>query len=84
MAAFLKNLFAPKWQHKDSNVRLQALDQLSDAQIIEGLAKQDPSETVRIKAIHLVKNLEFLPSLFSEKCTPVKQAAITQYIKTVR
>ena len=83
MAAFLKNLFAPKWQHKDSNVRLQALDQLSDAQIIEGLAKQDPSETVRIKAIHLVKNLEFLPSLFSEKCTPVKQAAITQYIKTV-
>lgn len=83
MAAFLKNLFAPKWQHKDSNVRLQALDQLSDAQIIEGLAKQDPSEAVRIKAIHLVKNLEFLPSLFSEKTAVIKQAAITQYIKTV-
>ena len=83
MAAFLKNIFAPKWQHKDSNVRLQALDQLSDTSIIENLAKQDPNEAVRIKAIHLVKNLDFLASLFNEKSSPIKQAAITQYLKTV-
>lgn len=82
MATFLKNLFAPKWQHQDSAVRLQALDQLNDAQIIEGLAKQDPADSVRLKAIGLIHNLDFLASLFNEKAEPIKQAAIAQYLKT--
>ena len=80
MATFLKNLFAPKWQHADANVRLQALDQVNDAQIIESLAKQDPAENVRLKAISLISNLESLPSFFNDKSANIKQAAITQYL----
>jgi len=80
MATFLKNLFAPKWQHADSNVRLQALDQLNDAAVIESLAKQDSNEAVRLKAISLLSNLESLPTLFNDKSTPIKQAAISQYL----
>jgi hypothetical protein len=83
MATFLKNLFAPKWQHADSDVRLQALDQLSDAQVIELLAKQDPSEAVRLKAISLINNPEYLPSLFNDKSSNVKQSAIAQYLKSL-
>lgn len=83
MATFLKNLFAPKWQHQDSTVRLQALNQLNDANIIANLAKQDPSTPVRIKAISLIDNLEFLSSLFNDKASEIKQSAISQYLKTI-
>lgn len=83
MATFLKNLFAPKWQHADSNVRLQALDQLNDTQAIQTLAKQDSSEAVRLKAIGLITDLDYLPKLFNDKSSNIKQAAIAQYIQTL-
>ncbi len=83
MATFLKNLFAPKWQHADSNVRLQALDQLSDANIIESLAKQDSNEAVRLKAIGMLSQLESLSTLFNDKSKTIKQAAIKQYLFTL-
>ena len=64
----LKNLFKPKWQHKDFAVRKIAVMRLSpnkseDAAIIEQLAANDDNAEVRKAAIERLINLELLSEL---------------------
>ncbi len=80
MAAFLKNLFTPKWQHTDAQVRLNALDASTDVQVISTLAVDDSDQDVRIKAISLLPNNELLIQLISDKNAQIKQAATQQFL----
>ena len=79
MASFLKNLFTPKWQHKDAAVRLAAINQELSQEVLTQLALHDPDESVRLAAIALIKDTNTLTSLFSHKSQPIKQAALTQF-----
>ncbi|NVK37023.1 MAG: DUF349 domain-containing protein [Gammaproteobacteria bacterium] len=80
MAAFLKNFFAPKWQHQDAKVRLQAVEQLNDQTILARIALNDSDESVRLKAIKSLQQTEPLAQLFANKSTQIKQAAVAQYL----
>ncbi|MCU4677166.1 DUF349 domain-containing protein [Catenovulum sp. 2E275] len=46
-----KNIFKPKWQHKDPVVRAQALQQLDDQSILNEIANRDVEAHVRRKAL---------------------------------
>jgi len=80
MATFLKNLFTPKWQHSNPDVRLTALDQITEANILAQLAKEDAHQAVRLKAIQIIQKSEDLLALFNDKASEIKQAAIEQYL----
>ncbi len=56
MAAFLKNLFTPKWQHSDAKVRLASINAQSDVQILKTLASKDLDLDVRLKALSYLQN----------------------------
>ncbi|WP_018693735.1 DUF349 domain-containing protein [Algicola sagamiensis] len=58
-----RNLFKPKWKHTDEQVRLSALTTLSvsdvqEQEILKSLAEEDPSETVRLKALETLNQFE--------------------------
>ena len=80
MAAFLKNLFIPKWQHSDAAVRLAAIDATTEVKIINTLAGNDSDQEVRLKAIGLLQDTTSLMSLLGDKNTQIKQAATQQYL----
>jgi hypothetical protein len=65
MAGIFKNLFKPKWQHKNPEVRINAVKQLSDQQpdhfdIIKQLIASDPEQAVIQAAIEQVSQLNNL------------------------
>ena len=80
MATFLKNLFTPKWQHTDAQVRLSALDVSTDVQVISTLAVDDSDQDVRLKAISLLSENALLIQLVNDKNTQIKQAATQQFL----
>ncbi len=80
MAAFLKNLFTPKWQHSDASVRIAAIDAQSDLEILKTLANKDTDLAVRLKAVSLLKDGGDLIDLASDKNAQVKEKAIAQYL----
>ncbi|OUR70348.1 hypothetical protein A9Q73_00240 [Bermanella sp. 47_1433_sub80_T6] len=80
MAAFLKNLFTPKWQHSDAAVRLAAIDANTEVQIINTLAVKDSDQEVRLKAIGLLQDTASLVNLLGDKNSFIKQAATQQYL----
>jgi len=60
----LGNLFKPKWLHKDTKVRIQALNGLAgDSVELIKLAQTDPDSEVRIKAIARLTHLPTLVQL---------------------
>jgi exonuclease SbcC len=79
MAAFLKNLFTPKWQHSDAQVRLATLDTSTDVQVISTLAVDDNLD-VRLKAISLLQENTLLAQLINDKNPDIKQAATQQFL----
>ena len=81
MAAFLKNLFTPKWQHSDAKVRLAAIDAQSDHQVLKTLASQDNDLSVRLKALSFLKTSSDLIDLVNDKDAQVKKTAIKQYLQ---
>ena len=81
MAAFLKNLFTPKWQHSDAKVRLGAIDAQSDHQVLTTLARQDNDLSVRLKALSFLKASNDLTDLVNDKDAQVKKAAIKKYLQ---
>ena len=80
MAAFLKNLFTPKWQHSDAAVRLAAIDANTEVKIIDTLAANDSDRAVRLKAIGLLQGTASLINLLGDKDSQVKQAASQQFL----
>jgi hypothetical protein len=68
VANFLKNLFKPKWQHKSEEVRLTAIQQLSEAQpeqkeILLQVINNDDSSSVKQAAFNQLNNLTTLIEL---------------------
>ena len=68
----LRSLFKPKWQHKNPDVRIKALQNLdgSSTELI-GLAKADPSLDVRLQAIQCLLHIPTLKSLANESADGV-------------
>ncbi|EWH12183.1 hypothetical protein DS2_00630 [Catenovulum agarivorans DS-2] len=52
-----KQLFQPKWQHKDAQVRLQAIQKLADSSILEQVAAKDIDTDVRKHALEKLNTL---------------------------
>ena len=50
----------PKWQHKDSKVRLEAVKELNDDDILVDIAKNDSDTDVRKTAISRISDEQFL------------------------
>lgn len=84
-----KNLFKPKWQHKDFAVRKIAVGRLNleseeDRGVLEQLAKTDPSDEVRKEAISRLINLMLLCELLegesSAELKPLLQQRIAEVI----
>ncbi|WP_396587126.1 DUF349 domain-containing protein [Bermanella sp. R86510] len=65
MAGFLKQLFSAKWQHKDPDVRLQAMSETLDNSILLQLAQSDPDIRVQKKATSQLSNIEDLQRLIN-------------------
>jgi len=75
-------LFKPKWQHKKSTVRLQALVSLgsSSAELID-LATSDPDLEVRLGAIQHLQHIPTLKQLATELTTQNATEKLPQGIK---
>ena len=68
MATFLSKLFKPKWQSKNKDIRLEAIDALdintaADEAILLNLAENDSNLSVRVKIISKLSNSEQLIAL---------------------
>ena len=82
MATFLSKLFKPKWQSKNTQVRLDALNELNpqqdeDHKVIISLAESDKETTVRICAIEKLSDTQVLIKLH-KKADTATQPAIEQ------
>jgi len=82
MATFLSKLFKPKWQNKNKDVRLEAIDTLdinleSDQEILLNLAQNDLNLSVRSKVISRLSNSAQLIDLH-KKAKPETLPAIEQ------
>lgn len=68
----LKSLFKPKWQSPDLQVRKQAitaLDPTNDAEIIQKLALEDPSNDLRAQALAKITDTTSLQNLLDSAST---------------
>ena len=68
MATFLSKIFKPKWQSKNKDTRLEAIDTLdiniaTDEAILLDLAENDINLSVRTKVISLINNSNQLITL---------------------
>lgn len=50
----LIDIFKPKWKHKDSDVRLEAVQELDDQKILVKIAKNDSDKYVRGVAVRKI------------------------------
>jgi hypothetical protein len=58
---FLKpSLFKPKWQHKDAEVRKQAVSSLNDEKLLAQIANQDSDKDVRLLALSKIQSKQHL------------------------
>ncbi len=72
--------FKPKWQHRNSNVRIKAICELElDKEIILKLAQTDKDIDVRIAALQKIDELNILYALLlQEPCEKGKNAVLKQ------
>ena len=56
----------PKWQHADPDIRIKAIESITDINAINELAKSDPDPRVRCAAINKVTDIEQLAALALE------------------
>lgn len=79
MPMILTRFFKPKWQHPNPEVRKQALQELSPADVIR-LARQDRSPEVRRAALERITDLEVLGQIASQDTdAQVRQAAAARH-----
>ena len=79
MANFIKNLFTPKWQHSDEQVRLDSINQQLGQNVLSQIINTDESTQVRLKAISLITEPNELKNLLSHKSSEIKAAAFEQF-----
>lgn len=78
ISEFLRNLFLPKWQNTDEDVRREAVKKLppEDARILYRIARDDSAARVRNLAIAKLERLEYLSDLsVGAKHTDTRKAA---------
>ncbi len=54
------SLFKPKWQHKDAEVRKQAISSLSDEKLLAQIAQQDSDKGARLLALSKIHSKQYL------------------------
>ncbi len=77
----LSNLFRPKWQHKNVDVRLQAIANLkadTDANTLQQIALNDSDAGVRHAAISRINKMDALKTLFQQTAFNTDKAFIQQ------
>lgn len=79
MANFIKNLFTPKWQHSDEQVRLDSINAQLGQSVLSQIINGDESVAVRLKAISLITESSELKTLLSHKSSDIKAAAFEQF-----
>jgi hypothetical protein len=70
----------PKWQHADPDIRIQAIGDITDTDILRELIAGDLEERVRCAAISQLQDYDELVSL-SERTDAMGEAARIQYCK---
>lgn len=53
----LRDLFVPRWQHSDFNVRMEAVSRMRDVTLLKKIAKNDEDPVVRGAAMVLYNEL---------------------------
>lgn len=88
-------LQSKKWQHKDSNVRLEAIAELNHAldpqdegaadaeKVLIDMATKDSNSAVRLAAIAHVQAVEVLQTLRSDPDAEIQNAALMQFCRVV-
>jgi septum formation topological specificity factor MinE len=83
----LKQLFKPKWQHKNPKVRIQAIEQLfrdsnssDDLDILTKLIKEDTDASVRLAAFSKLPSIENLLTLYQATPHPTDKPAFSKHI----
>jgi len=68
---------APKWQHKKPEIRLQAIEELDDTEVLLELVRTDPDEKVRSAALARINGPDQL-----EQLIPVLTGALQQQTRS--
>lgn len=76
MAGFLKQFFSAKWQHKDPEVRLGAIDQSLDQATLQSIASEDTDIRVRKAAISYIESLSKLAALYDQYAAEKETAQV--------
>ena len=53
-----QDLFLPRWQHSNPEIRRNAIAQLKDSKLLAQIAEKDPDETVRNTAADRLSELQ--------------------------
>ncbi|MEE8496433.1 MAG: hypothetical protein V3S21_08140, partial [Xanthomonadales bacterium] len=69
------SLNRPKWQHKDPQVRRNAVDQLDDQEVLFELVKMDADSTVQAKALSRITSPDTLDTLIDTLSGALQQLA---------
>ncbi len=72
------SLNRPGWQHKDPAVRLDAVDQLDDPEVLVELAESDPDPAVQARALSRISNPDTLDALIDTLPTALQKQARAQ------
>ena len=74
------SLFKPKWQHKDPEVRKQALSNLTDENIFIQVVNQDNDKSVRLLALSKIQSNKNLAAFLVSDQTELRQQAQQQHL----
>lgn len=75
------SISAPKWQHKNAEVRLQALAELQDPEVLLALVKSDPDDAIRAAALARIGDPQTLDQLILALPASLQQQARQQRLK---
>lgn len=78
--ALLEKFFKPKWQHKDANVRKQALSNLTDEKLLVQIANNDSDKNVRLLALSKIKSAQNLASFLVCENSALRLQAQQQHL----
>ncbi|MDT8321536.1 MAG: DUF349 domain-containing protein [Xanthomonadales bacterium] len=76
--SLLDSFTAPKWQHKNPDVRQQAVADIDDEHILLSLISDDPDASVRSAALARITRPEVLDQLIADAAGPLLQQARRQ------
>ena len=81
MSALLDRFFKPKWQHRDVQTRLRAIESLADEQVLMSLAQEDPEQAVREQALKKIRHPDRLYALC--QTSALRSLAASQFTRSL-